>query len=154
MVPGIERGLTMSQTNENPQSPPQAPPQPSPQPQTSPAPAQLSDQDARLWAMLCHLAALAAYIISPIGGIIGALIVWLIKKDQSAFVDEQGKESVNFQITVAIGFLICIPLMFILIGIPLAIALGIFNLVMIVVGAIKANSGEHWRYPISIRFIK
>ena len=139
----------MSQTNENPQAPPQ-PTQASP----PASPPRLSDQDARLWATFCHLAALAAYIISPIGGIIGALIVWLIKKDQSAFVDEQGKESLNFQITVAIGFLICIPLVFILIGILLAIALGIFNLVMIIVAAIKANSGEHWRYPISIRFIK
>jgi len=139
----------MSQTNDNPQVPPQATPAPPAGP-----PPKLSDQEARQWATFCHLAALAAYVISPIGGIVGALVVWLIKKDQSAFVDEQGKESLNFQITVAVGFLICIPLVFILIGILLAIALGIFNLVMIIVAAIKANSGEHWRYPISIRFIK
>jgi uncharacterized Tic20 family protein len=112
-----------------------------------------TNKDARLWGMLCHLGALAGYII-PMGNIIGPLVFWLIKKNDYPFVDEQGKEALNFQITATIAILICIPLFFVIIGIPLLFAVGIADLVLVIIATIKANNGEHYRYPFAIRLIK
>lgn len=112
------------------------------------------NKDARLWGMLCHLTALAGMVGIPFGHILGPLIIWLIKKNEIPFVDEQGKESLNFQITATIAGLICIPLIFVIIGFPLLIALGIADLVFIIIATIKSNSGQHYRYPFAIRFIK
>ena len=109
--------------------------------------------DERTWAMLAHLAALAGYVI-PMGNIVGPLIVWLMKKDEMPVVDAHGKESLNFQITVTIAAMICIPLMFVCVGMILLPAVGVFALVMIIISSIKANKGESVRYPLTIRFIK
>jgi uncharacterized Tic20 family protein len=104
--------------------------------------------------MLCHLSALAGYVGIPFGNVIGPLVVWLVKKDQLPFVDDQGKEALNFQISVMIYGLVCVPLAFLLIGIPLLIALALFHLVATIVAAVKANTGVAFRYPLCIRFIK
>jgi len=109
-------------------------------------------QDERMWGMFCHLSALAGYII-PLGSIIGPLIIWSIKKDEYPFVDEQGKEALNFNISMVIYILISVILIFVVIGILMLIALGIFQLIMIIIASIKANNGESFRYPLSIRFI-
>jgi uncharacterized Tic20 family protein len=77
-----------------------------------------------------------------------------LKKDQFPLVDDQGKESLNAQISFTLYFLISIPLCFLLIGIPLAIAIWIFDLVVVIVAAIKAYDGERYRYPLIIRFVK
>lgn len=103
--------------------------------------------------MLCHLLALCGYVI-PFGNIIGPLIVWLTQKDKSPFIDHHGKESLNFQITVTIAAFVCIILCFVLIGIPLLFALGIYALIMSIIGAIKANEGRLYSYPYTFRFIK
>lgn len=103
--------------------------------------------------MACHLAALAGYII-PFGWIIGPLVVWLIKREESAYVDYHGKEALNFQISVLIYGIISVFLVFILIGIPILIALGIYQVVMIIIATIKASNGEYYRYPLTIRFLK
>jgi hypothetical protein len=110
-------------------------------------------QDEKMWGMLCHLSALAGFAI-PFGNIVGPLVVWLIKKDQMPFVDDQGKESLNFQISVTIYLLVSFVLIFVVIGIFLLIAVGIFSLVMIIIAALKANAGEAYQYPLCIRFIK
>ena len=81
------------------------------------------------------------------------MIVWLLKKDLMPFVDDQGKEALNFQITMAIGFAICFVLTFVLIGLPLMFLLGIFDLVYTIIAAIKANEGERYRYPVSLRLV-
>ena len=107
----------------------------------------------RTFGMLCHLSSLAGYVI-PFGNFIGPLVIWLIKKEEMPFVDDQGKESLNFQITVVIALLICIPLMFVIIGIILLPIVGILALVFSIIAAIKANNGEYYRYPLTIRFIK
>ena len=113
------------------------------------------NKDARMWAMLCHLAGLAGVVIPNfILGIIAPLVIWQIKKEDDPFINENGKEAVNFQITVSIFSLICIPFIFIVIGIPLLIAVEIFNLVCVIIAAIKTNNGEHYSYPIAFRFIK
>jgi uncharacterized Tic20 family protein len=129
-----------------PPTPPIAPP-PSP-PLVGLAP---PSRDERTWGMLCHLAALAGNII-PFGGIIGPLVIWLIKKDEYPFVNDQGKESLNFQITMLIIFLACIPLCFVLIGIPLIIAAGIYSLVMVIIATVRSNDGQAYRYPFRIQF--
>ncbi|HFE65080.1 MAG TPA: DUF4870 domain-containing protein [Caldithrix sp.] len=108
-------------------------------------------QDIRLWAMLCHLIALAGFVI-PFGNIIGPLVVWMIKREESPFIDYHGKEALNFQISMSIYIIAAAILVLIAIGILLLVALGIFGLIMIVIASMKANSGEKYRYPLTIRF--
>ena len=113
---------------------------------------QVGPQDERMWAMFCHLAALICLIGIP--GAIGPLVVWLIKREQYGLVNDQGREALNFQLTMLIAFLICIPLLFACgIGVALLVALSIVNLVFIIIAAIKANEGVQYRYPFCIRFI-
>jgi len=111
-------------------------------------------KEARMWGMLCHLAGLAIFLVPPVGGILGPLIVWLLKKDQHPLIDTQGKEALNFQISVAIYGIVCFFLVFVFIGILLLPALGVFTLIMVIIAAVKANEGESFRYPITIRFLK
>ena len=115
--------------------------------------AAMNEKDARTWAMFCHLGALAGYII-PFGNIIAPLVIWLIKKDESPFVDDQGKESLNFQISITLYALVALLLTVIVIGFFLLLAVGIFALVMVIIAAVKTNDGEKYRYPLCIRFIK
>lgn len=112
-----------------------------------------TDRDARMWAMFCHLAGLAAFLpMAPLlGGVIAPLIIWQIKKDDFAFVDEQGKEAVNFQVSILLYTLL---LCFTCIGIVLLPVVGIFDMVFLLIAAVKANDGVHYRYPLTIRFIK
>jgi uncharacterized protein len=112
-------------------------------------------KDEKMWAMFCHLAALSGFVVPiPFAGIIGPLIIWSLKKDEFPLVADQGKEAMNFQITVAILFVLFLLLLFVCIGAFLLTALGIFNLVFVIIAALKANEGMQYRYPMSIRFIK
>ena len=105
-------------------------------------------------AMVCHLLSFLSFTGIPIGGVLGPLVMWIIKKDESPFVDECGKEAINFQISMLIYSLICIPLCFILIGYPMLIFLLIFDVICIVKAANAANRGVLYQYPWTIRFIK
>jgi len=116
---------------------------------TQPAP----EKEERTWGMLCHISAFAGFII-PFGGILAPLIIWLIKKDEMPFVNDQGKEAINFQITVFIAAVVCFLLMFIGIGFLLIFALAIYAIIMIIVAAMKANDGVYYRYPYALRLIK
>lgn len=111
------------------------------------------NKEERTWAMACHLAAFSAWF-TGFGMIVGPLVVWLIKKDQFPLVDDQGKEALNFSISVAIYGFVAFLLSFVLIGIPILIALGIFWFVEVIIASIRANNGEHFRYPLTIRFVK
>jgi uncharacterized Tic20 family protein len=111
------------------------------------------NKDARMWGMLAHLSALAGVAI-PFGSLIGPIVVWQIKKNEFPFADEQGKEAVNFQITAFIALVVSFMLMFVLIGFLLLTIVLIADLVFTIIAAVKANNGEHYRYPVSIRFIK
>ena len=110
-------------------------------------------KDDRTWAMLCHIAGLAGYII-PLGNIFGPMILWMIKKDQSWFVNDQGKEALNFQISFTIYILIACLAILIIIGIFLIPVIAVAGLIFIIIAAIKANEGVSYRYPLTIRFIK
>jgi uncharacterized Tic20 family protein len=103
--------------------------------------------------MLAHLTAFAGFIL-PLGNVIGPLIVWLVKRDQSAFVADQGKEALNFNISVVGAAMICALLVFVFIGILLGVALFIFWLTMTIVAAIKASEGVRYRYPFAVRLVK
>jgi uncharacterized Tic20 family protein len=139
--------------------PPDAGGPPSPTNQPPGAAGRETDPKARTWGMICHLAGFAGLlpIVPAFGSIVGPLVVWLIKKDEFPFVDEQGKEAVNFQITLLIYLIACVPLIFACgIGVFLMIILGIVDIVFLIIAAIKANDGYHYRYPypLIIRFIK
>jgi len=108
---------------------------------------QTPSTDDRNLAMLAHL-------LGIVSGFVGALIIWLIKKDQSAYVDEQGKEALNFQITMLIAFVGAWILVFVLIGALLFPLLLVVNLVFCILAAVAASKGEHYRYPIAIRLLK
>lgn len=137
-------------------------------------------EDDRSWAMFTHLAALGGIII-PFGNVIGPLLVWLSRRKESEFADTHGKESINFQITYTlISIVIAVVLMFLFIGalassaaigesetdaamaglggvIFMGVALGLIwlaSLVLLIMGAVKANKGEYFRYPFTIRMIK
>lgn len=118
-----------------------------------PKPPKPGESDERMWAMFCHLSTLSGCFF-PMGSILGPLVVWLIKKDEYALVDDQGKEALNFQISVMIWALIAGLLCIVLIGIPLIIALVVFDFVVTIMAAIQANQGNCYRYPMTIRFVQ
>ncbi len=111
------------------------------------------EKEARNWAMICHLSALSGFII-PFGNIIGPLIIWAIKKDEYAFVDEQGKEALNFQFTLMMAYLVSAALILVLIGFVFLAVLLIYSCIMIVIASIKTNDGVRYRFPYIIRFLK
>ncbi len=110
-------------------------------------------ESERNWAMLCHLSAFAGYFF-PFGGIIGPLICWLSKRDESSWVNINGKASLNFQLSILLYMILATPLCIIIIGIPIIVFLGILEIVCIVIASIKASKGEWYKYPLSIPFIQ
>lgn len=109
-------------------------------------------KEIRLWAMACHLSALIGFII-PLGNVFAPLIIWAIKRDASPYIDTQGKEALNFQITIAIAVVAAIAMTIILIGVFLLPLIGLFNIIMIIVAAVKTSNGEPFRYPLCLRLI-
>jgi len=123
-------------------------------------------QQEKTLAMLCHLGALAGIIV-PFGNIIVPLVIWLIKKNESALIDQNGKEALNFQITLSIAAFISMLLMVVVIGVlthnPMVVVIGvplllfvvgIYGIVMIIIAGVKVNKGEEFKYPICLRLIK
>ncbi len=137
----------MAEANQNPQEAGDAEQGEQPQGVQQPQPSTEVSKDARMWGMLCHLLGLFTCFIGP-------LIIWLIKKDEDPFIDNQGKEALNFQITVAIAALVSAVLTVVCVGFFLGIAVSIADLVFCILASIKANGGEKYRYPVSIRLIK
>jgi uncharacterized protein len=157
-------------TQENDYVPPPPPPQPGAYDQTNVPPAPPppgvpmgyeapptavveTNPEAKTWGMLAHLSALSGLII-PFGHFLGPLIVWLLKKEQMPFVNDQGKEAMNFQITITIALLVAGLTICIGIGIILMPIVGIVGLVFSIIAAIKANEGIAYRYPFTLRLIK
>jgi uncharacterized protein len=121
--------------------------------ETNPESVSTPTQDERTWGMLAHLTAFAGFLV-PLGSVLGPLIVWLVKRDQSAFVADQGKESLNFNISVLLGAIVGGVLVWILIGILLLVALFVFWLAMTIIAGIKASEGVRYRYPFTLRLVK
>jgi len=118
-----------------------------------PAPTGAPSAEERQWGMFAHLATLVGIII-PFGTLLGPLVVWLIKKDTMPFVDDQGKEALNFNITVFIALVVSGILTLVLIGLLLLVVVGIAWLVLTIMAAMAANKGEAYRYPFTLRLIK
>lgn len=107
----------------------------------------------RNWAMLCHLSAFAGFFF-PFGGIIGPLICWLTRKDESVWVDLNGKASMNFQLSILLYMVLVIPLLFILVGIPIMMFLLALKIVCIIIASVKGAKGERFKYPLAIPFLQ
>jgi hypothetical protein len=140
--------------NQNPPST-----QPPPPSQSAPTPGSAESQ-ARTWNMLCHLSALAGFII-PFGNMLGPLLVWQIKKNEIRSTNIHGKAALNFQITVTlaalVGMAVAVVLSFFCIGfllIPIVILIGLAGLVFAIIAGIKANNGEDYKYPFSLELVK
>ncbi len=102
--------------------------------------------------MLVHLSSLAGHWL-PLGGIIGPMVVWAMFRDEMPFVDEHGKEAINFQLTMYLGEIVALLLVCLCIGVVLYPVIKVLSIVMAIVAAIHANDGEHYHYPFTIRFI-
>lgn len=111
------------------------------------------NSDEQTMSMLCHLSALAGYVI-PLGHIIAPLIIWQLKKDIYPEVNRQGKDALNFQISITLWAFISAVLVILVIGLFALIALGVIHLVLIIVASVKSNNGERFKYPLTIEFIK
>ncbi|KAA5835458.1 DUF4870 domain-containing protein [Pseudomonas chlororaphis] len=116
-------------------------------------PQPVPSQEVRQWAMFCHLSALLGIWI-PFGTLIGPLVLWQMKRETDPFIDAQGKEALNFQITVALASLVCFLLMVVLVGFLLFGLLAIGALVLTIIAGVKANEGVAYRYPFTWRLIK
>ncbi len=114
-----------------------------------------TDDQARTWGMLCHLSALAMFTCIPFANILGPLIVWLVKGKEFAFVQDQGKESMNFQITMVLIGLVLMILGYLIpfIGL-LGFVLLFVNVLFVVIAGLQAKQGNAYRYPFAIRLIK
>lgn len=141
----------MSDIPESPYIPPAAPPEP---------PLGFTpDANEKQFALFVHLSALLGFFI-PLGNVIAPLVMWQIKKNESAFIDDQGKEALNFNLTLLMAGLALIILTVITFGLgifltaPLGLVLGVAWLVFAILGGIKANEGIAYRYPYILRLIK
>jgi uncharacterized Tic20 family protein len=113
----------------------------------------LLTETERNWAMLCHLSAFAGFFF-PFGGIIGPLICWMSKRDDSAWININGRAALNFNLSMLLYIILSLPLCIIVIGIPIVMALGTLKVVCIIIASIKAARGEMFRYPLSIPFVQ
>lgn len=104
-------------------------------------------------AMIIQLSALSGYII-PLGSLIVPVVLWLIWREKDPYLDEMGREAVNFQLTMLVYYCICFVLFFVLIGFLLIIAAMIFHIAYIIVGAVQTSRGVNFRYPMTIRFFR
>jgi len=108
----------------------------------------------RTWAMFAHLSSFLFYTCIPLANIIAPLIIWQIKKEDMPFASDQGKECLNFQISMLIYIIISSILTLILIGVAFLVILCVMHIILPIIAAIKANEGVTYRYPLTMRFIK
>lgn len=108
----------------------------------------------RNWAVFCHLGGFALYLLPfAFGHILVPLVIWLTKRHDSAFIEENGREALNFQISITIYAIGAGALAFLLIGLPLLFALAVFQFVLMVVASVRASQGEVYRYPLTLRLL-
>jgi Uncharacterized protein conserved in bacteria len=114
---------------------------------------QMDPRTERTWAIAAHLATFAGYVI-PFGNVIAPLVIYLMKREESSFVADQAKESLNFQISVMLLALVGLLLSFIGIGVLLLVAVAIAEVVLAIVAAIQAGEGKRYRYPFTLRLVQ
>jgi uncharacterized Tic20 family protein len=111
------------------------------------------EEQTKLWGMFLHLSIFAGYLV-PIAGWVAPIVIWQLKKNELPGIDIHGKNAVNWIISHAIYLCVSVMLVFFVVGIPCLLALGVVAVVFPVVAAIKANNGEVWEYPLSIKFLQ
>lgn len=111
------------------------------------------EQQVRQWSLFLHLSQLAGVLL-PLAGLIAPIVLWQVKKDALPELDAHGKVIANWIISELIYGFVFFLLTFVLIGVPLLVVLSFLSIIFPVIGAIKANNGELWRYPLSLSFIK
>jgi uncharacterized Tic20 family protein len=109
------------------------------------------DRQERMWATVCHLISYVGYFL-PMGNVFGPLAIWLWKREEYPLVDDQGRESLNFQISMTIYVLVAGLLSLVVIGIPILIGLMVWDFVATIIASVRANDGERYRYPLTMRF--
>jgi len=114
----------------------------------------VSSTNVRTWNILCHASALLGVFLHFPGHLLGPLIVWLAKRDDSPEIDAHGKESVNFQISMLIYNGIAVVFCLVLVGFAFLAVLWVLNAVFVIVASIQASDGKLYRYPMTIRFIQ
>jgi uncharacterized Tic20 family protein len=122
-------------------------------------PANSEEKNARTWAVLCHLSALAGCFLPWFAHLLGPLIVWLLKRNDHPLVDTHGKEAMNFQISMVIYSAVGSAVLFvtvigILLIVPFLLFLYLVNVIAIVLAAIRASEGRAFRYPLTLRFLQ
>ncbi|MEX0965975.1 MAG: DUF4870 domain-containing protein [Bacteroidia bacterium] len=122
------------------------------EPFDAPGSPQTLSKDDRNWGMLAHLSALSGYVI-PFGWFLGPLVVWLVKREEIPFVNDQGREALNFNISMCIYALISAILFLVLVGFVLIVIVMVLHLVFTLIATIKASEGNMYRYPLTIRFV-
>jgi uncharacterized Tic20 family protein len=110
-------------------------------------------RDERQWAMLCHVSAMLMYV-TAIGGLVAPFVIWLLKREEMPFVADQGKETINFQITILLALAAAVVLMLVVVGFVLFWALLAFHFVVTIVAAVKVTEGVAYRYPFCWRVLK
>jgi len=107
----------------------------------------------RNWAVFCHLGGFAGLLVPGIGQVFGPLVLWLLRRNESAYVDHHGREAVNFQISMTLYAIVAAALIWVLIGFVLIfVVLGV-QFVFMVVASVAASHGELYRYPVTLRLI-
>jgi uncharacterized protein len=119
------------------------------------------EKKARIWAMFGHLAGLVGLspVLPFIGGVVTPLVIWQLKGDELPFVAEQGRRAVNFQLSmllyVTIAAIVCFVSLVAIRLIPVIFCVaGLVDLILVLNGAVKAHRGQHYRYPLTIRFFR
>jgi uncharacterized Tic20 family protein len=118
-------------------------------------PAELApNQEERNWALVAHLGpiVLGSLSLGTLAFVL-PLVIFLAKRDESEFVSDQSKESLNFQITVFLAYLVCSPLVIVVIGFLFWIVIFVAHLVLGVVAAVRSYEGERYRYPVALRLV-
>ncbi len=110
-------------------------------------------REERQWAMLCHMSAMLLYV-TAIGGFIAPLVIWLLKRDEMPFVADQGRETLNFQITTLLALVVGGCLAIVLIGFVIIGAVLLFHFIVTIIAAVKTSEGVVYRSPICWRLIR
>ena len=119
------------------------------------------DKQERKWAMFCHLAGLAGIspLLPAVGSVVAPLVIWQLKADEFPFVAEQGRRAVNFQLSMLLFAIISVIICFVsIVGaflVPVVFCVfSLVDVIFVLIAAVKANEGWHYRYPFAIRFFK
>jgi uncharacterized Tic20 family protein len=130
---------------------------------TTPTPSADDDEDflppgfpeiwERNWAVFCHLGGFAGLVLPGVGQVLAPLVLWLVRRDRSAFVDHHGREALNFQISMTLYALVATALMWLLVGFLLILVVLGVQFVFMVIASVAASQGEEYRYPLTLRLI-